>query len=335
MAEAVQETKRTGLASTRTTTKPVRTTLNITVLYGGIGPEREVSLQSGVAVAEALTRRGHSVDLCDLTPNRLTRLEDVGDVAFIALHGAFGEDGTLQRALDDRGIIYCGAAAAASSLAMDKVAAKQRCISAGLPTPSFVVATAEHRQEGVEQAGSMLKLPVVVKPTDSGSSIDTYICRSLESLQIAINRVTTQYGSALIERCIEGPELTVGILDGDALPVCQIRTRREFYDYQAKYLDSDTEYLFDIDLPATLLQRVQDLSAGAFAALGCRDFGRVDWMVDASTGEPFFLEVNTIPGFTSHSLLPKAAARIGIPFDDLCQRIIDLTMAREPSGGRS
>lgn len=331
MAETVQETKRTGLASTRTVTKQVRTTLDITVLYGGIGPEREVSLQSGVAVAEALTRRGHSVELCDLTPDQLARLDDVGDVAFIALHGAFGEDGTLQRELDERGVRYCGADTAASSLAMDKVAAKRRCIDAGLPTPPYVVATAEQSQEGFERAVSTLRLPVVVKPTDSGSSVDTYICRSADPLRNAICRVTNEYGRALIECCIEGPELTVGILDGDALPVCQIRTRREFYDYQAKYLDNDTEYLFDIDLPAPLLKRVQDLSRRAFEALGCRDFGRVDWMVDADTGEPFFLEVNTIPGFTSHSLLPKAAARIGLPFDDLCQRIIDLTMGRKRS----
>lgn len=331
MAEAVQETKRTGLASTRRTTKPVRTKLEITVLYGGMGPEREVSLQSGVAVAQALIRRGHSVDLCDLTPDRLAGLDDVGDVAFIALHGAFGEDGTLQRALDDRGIRYCGADAAASSLAMDKVAAKRRCINAGLPTPPYVVATAEQSQRGFERAVATLRLPVVVKPTDSGSSVDTYICRSVDPLLNVIDRVTNQYGRALIECCIEGPELTVGILDGEALPVCQIRTRREFYNYQAKYLDNDTEYLFDMDLPATLLRRVQELSRRAFEVLGCRDFGRVDWMVDASTGEPFFLEVNSIPGFTSHSLLPKAAARIGISFDDLCQRIIDLTMARKRS----
>ena len=331
MAGAVQETKRTGLARTKITTKPIRTKLDITVLYGGIGPEREVSLQSGVAVAEALTRRGHSVELCDLTPDRLARLDDVGDAAFIALHGAFGEDGTLQRALDDRGILYCGADTAASSLAMDKVAAKRRCIGAGLPTPPYVVVVAEQSQKGFERVVSTLRLPVVVKPTDSGSSVDTYICRSVEPLRNAIHRVTNQYGNALVERCIEGPELTVGILDGEALPVCQIRTRREFYDYQAKYLDNATEYLFDIDLPATLLKHVQDSSRRAFEALGCRDFARVDWMVDARTGEPFFLEVNTIPGFTSHSLLPKAAARIGIPFDDLCQRIIDLTMGRKRS----
>ena len=132
----------------------------------------------------------------------------------------------------------------------------------------------------------------------------------------------------MIEQYIRGPELTVGILGDEGLPVCQIRTRREFYDYQAKYVDDDTEYLFDIALPADLLGRIRDLSVKAHLALGCRDFSRVDWMVDARTLEPYVLEINTIPGFTSHSLLPKAAARVGISFDELCQRIAELGLAR-------
>ena len=333
MTNAVKQIEAIESRSAGVPSRPTRSGLNITVLHGGIGPEREVSLQSGIAVAEALTRRGHSAVLCDLTPDRLDGLDRVGDLAFIALHGAFGEDGTLQRELDGRGIRYCGADGPSSLLAMDKVATKKRCIEAGIPTPPYEVVAAARRSEGSAFAPTRVQPPAVVKPVDSGSSVDTFICRTPQSLTDAVDRVADRYGRAMVEAYVQGPELTVGILNGQALPVCQIRTRREFYDYQAKYIDDDTEYLFDIDLPAATLLRVQELSRQAFDALGCRDFGRVDWMVDASTGTPYFLEVNTIPGFTSHSLLPKAAARVGLSFDDLCQQIVELTL-RRPAAGR-
>lgn len=329
MADVIQVTQKTAVSGRSVAARRKPVTLDIAVLYGGIGPEREVSLNSGAAVADALTRRGHSVELCDITPDRLDILESVGDMAFIVLHGAFGEDGTVQRELMRRGVLFCGADETASALAMDKVATKRLCVGIGVPTPPFVSVTAAESQQELERVASSIQLPVVVKPTDSGSSVDTFMCRTVETLRQALDRVTGRYGRALVEGLIQGPELTVGMLDQTALPVCQIRTRREFYDYQAKYIDDDTEYLFDIDLPDRLLERVQALSVQIFAALNCQDFGRVDWMVDGTTGEPFFLEVNTIPGFTSHSLLPKAAARVGVSFDDLCQRIVDLTMKRK------
>ena len=153
--------------------------------------------------------------------------------------------------------------------------------------------------------------------------------RDAKSLRSALELVSDRHESVLIERYVQGPELTVGILGDRALPICQIRTRREFYDYQAKYIDEDTEYLFDVDLPDAMLRRIGELSLRAHRALGCRDFSRVDWMVDAATLEPYLLEINTIPGFTSHSLLPKAAARVGISFDQLCRRITELGLARE------
>ncbi|HUU81937.1 MAG TPA: D-alanine--D-alanine ligase [Phycisphaerae bacterium] len=309
--------------------KPVRKqkTLDLTVLAGGPSAEREVSLQSGAAVTAALVRLGHRVNVRDINPENLSALDVPADFVFIALHGAFGEDGQVQDLLARRGIAFCGSDAAASALAMNKAAAKARLVEAGVPTPRYHVFRHPRARCAADRLGCW-RLPVVIKPVNSGSSVDTYIARDAFAFQSMLERVSGRHGTALIEQYVHGPELTVGIIGDQALPVCQIRTRREFYDYQAKYIDDDTEYLFDIDLPADLLRRIQDLSVKAHDALGCRDFSRVDWMVDARTLEPYVLEINTIPGFTSHSLLPKAAARVGISFDQLCQRIIELGLAR-------
>jgi D-alanine-D-alanine ligase len=296
--------------------------LNITVLAGGPSAEREVSLNSGKAVLEALLRLGHRATLSDIDPDDLSALDRPADFVFIALHGEFGEDGTVQAELDSRGICYAGSGAAASRVAMDKVAAKHRFLSAGVPTPAFDVVD----RANLARFSSRVSLPAVVKPIASGSSVDTVIVRTPDDLMRVASSLVDKYGSALVERYIAGPELTVGVLGDMALPVCEIRTQREFYDYQAKYIDDDTQYLFDLDLPPELLERVQALGLAAHRALGCSVFSRVDWMVDGETGEPYVLEVNTIPGFTSHSLLPKAAARVGVSFDDLCARIVELSL---------
>jgi D-alanine-D-alanine ligase len=296
--------------------------LEITVLAGGPGAEREVSLNSGRAVSDALCRLGHRVELCDIGPTDLSALDRPSDFVFIALHGEFGEDGALQAELEARGMRYSGSSAAASRLAMDKAESKQSFKLAGVPTPPFELVSP------AGQAGLATRItpPVVVKPVSSGSSVDTSIARTPEALDGAVAAVVAKYGKALVEKYVAGPELTVGVLGEEALPVCEIRTHREFYDYQAKYIDDNTQYLFDLGMPSELLERVQRLSLAAHRALGCRVFSRVDCMVDAASMEPYFLEVNTIPGFTSHSLLPKAAARIGLTFDCLCQRIVELSM---------
>jgi D-alanine-D-alanine ligase len=298
--------------------------LRITVLAGGPSAERAVSLESGRAVHAALSRLGHRCALRDVVPDDLSALEEPTDFVFIALHGAFGEDGTIQGELDRRGICYSGSGAAASRLAMDKAAAKHRFAEVGVPTPPYEVVDASRRAGLATRFG----IPAVVKPVDSGSSVDTVIVRSAERLEPEAARLVGQYGRALVERYIRGPELTVGIVGDTALPVCQIIPAGEFYDYHAKYVADDTEYRFDIDLPETLLQRVRELSLRAHRALDCDVFSRVDWMVDAETREPYCLEINTIPGFTSHSLLPKAAARIGVSFDALCGRIVRLSTAK-------
>lgn len=298
-------------------------TLTITVLAGGPGLEREVSLNSGRSVSRALSRLGHRVELGDISPADLSALDRACDIVFIALHGEFGEDGTLQAELDRRRIRYTGSGAAASRAAMNKVTAKELFRRAGVPTPAYRLV-----DRSTVRDPASFPCPAVVKPASSGSSVGTSIARDAATLQRAAARVVETYGSALIEAYVRGPELTVGILGDRALPPCEIRTPREFYDYEAKYVSDDTQYLFDIDLPDELLREVQVLSLRAHEALGCEVFSRVDWMIDRDSMRPFALEVNTIPGFTDHSLLPKAASRVGIDFDALCQRIVELSLER-------
>ncbi len=296
--------------------------LDITVLAGGPGVEREVSLMSGRAVHATLARLGHRVALRDISPDDLSALHRPADVVFIALHGEFGEDGSVQRALDKLGVPYCGSGAAASALAFDKPASKEVFARHGIPTPDYHVVRGDL---------GTIRLPSVIKPVASGSSVDVTIAHTRRQLIDAVDHLVRQTGTALVESYINGPELTVGILGDRALPVCQIHTRREFYDYQAKYIDDNTQYRFDIDLPDDLLAQIQAFSLRAHQLLACRAFSRADWMIDGRSLQPYLLEINTIPGFTSHSLLPKCAARAGIGFDELCGRIIELSLAEQES----
>lgn len=312
-------------ASSHTTTaRSVERKLKITVLSGGPSSEREVSLKSGRAVTEALKSLGHDVECADIAPDRLEALDRPVDLVFIALHGSFGEDGRLQQILENRGIRYCGSGAWASCLAMDKVTAKCRFIECEVPTPRFDVVTPER----LEKVIGAWKTPAVVKPVAEGSSIDCHIVRNGQDLPAVLRAMSGKYERFLVEEFIDGLELTVGILGQSALPAIQICTRREFYNYEAKYNDNDTQYCFDIDLPERVLEDIASLSVKAHSALGCRDFSRVDWMVDRKTHRPYALEVNTIPGFTDHSLLPKAAAKAGMSFPELCQRIVQLACQR-------
>ena len=333
--EAVVEPMRAEAGSEFGDNAPARD-LDVTVLCGGPGAERDVSLNSGRAVAAALRRMGHRVKLDDVRPDDISALDRPGiDLAFIALHGTWGEDGRLQGVLDERGVPYCGSGPEASALAMDKARAKERCRRIGVPTPEWVVIDGAGAFDELEpRAGSGRVVgqwapPAVVKPVAEGSSVDCYIARDPETLEDRVRHVAGVHGACMIEEYVEGLELTVGIVGGRALPAIEIRTKRDFYDYEAKYLDDDTEYLFEIDLPAGVLARLAEQSLAVFEALGCRDFGRVDWMVPRpGDAVPQFLEVNTIPGFTDHSLLPKAAAEAGLDFDRLCQRIVELAWAR-------
>jgi D-alanine-D-alanine ligase len=287
--------------------------LKVTVLAGGPSAEREVSLESGRAIANALRQRGHEVFMSDIGPENLAALDRPADVVFPALHGPFGEDGTLQSIMQQRKIRFVGSGSRASATAMDKVASKKVATSIGADTPEYESVTG--------RAETRLSPPIVVKPVDQGSSVGTSIVRRAEDVPAALEKVIRLFGRVLVERFIEGDELTVGIVGDETLPPICIRPTREFYDYDAKYVANDTQYLFDAGYPLALLDRARELSKRIVDELGCRHLARVDWMVDRDL-RLWFLEVNTLPGFTSHSLVPKAAAHIGVSFEELCERLV-------------
>lgn len=294
----------------------------ITVLYGGPSAEREVSLQGGAAVADALKGAGHRVTLADVNPDNLEALDAPADVIFPVLHGTWGEDGQLQRILEQRGLTYVGSGPDASALAMNKAATKSAFAAEGLPTPGWqVVGEWPGRWEG--------DLPIVAKPVAEGSSVDLYICRDEAKLQQAVETICGKHGRCLLEQYISGRELTVGVLDGKALPAIEIVVNggHEFYDYEAKYVDDGTTYLVDPKLGHGCRDELAELAVAAFTTLGCRDYARVDFRL-REDDQPFLLEVNTIPGFTSHSLLPMAARATGLEFAALCERLVEMAYRR-------
>jgi D-alanine-D-alanine ligase len=291
-------------------------TLRITVLAGGPSAEREVSLQSGNAIAAALRRRGHDVFTADISPDDLSGLDRECDLVFPALHGTFGEDGQLQKLLEERKIPFVGSGSRASEIAIDKVATKNVARRCGLRIAGHAVLEAP---DLARWAALEVPIPCVVKPINQGSSVLTTIVRQAADFERAARAVIEQYGRVLAEQFIPGEEITVGIINGDPLPPILIRPKRTFYDYDAKYVADDTEYLFDAK-PATMLRRAQEQTTRIFNALGCRHLARMDFICDQSN-ELWFLEANTLPGFTSHSLVPKAAAHIGICFDELVDRL--------------
>jgi len=303
--------------------------MRVAVLLGGLSSEREVSLRSGAAVAKALRERGHEaleIDVRDETVADLDRIRP--DVAFIALHGRFGEDGGVQALLEAKGIPYTGSGVAASRLAMDKAAAKNRFAEAGVPAaPDILV----RESEGPAAQARVLAfgLPVVVKPVAEGSSVGISIHRTAETLAAGLAEAYRHGGAALVERFVDGREMTVGILDDAALPVVELRPARAFYDYEAKYRDDRTVYVVDPPMAAAEREAVQAAALAAHRALGCEGFSRVD-VILARTGTPCVLEVNTIPGMTDRSLLPKAARAAGIDFPALCERIARRGLDRGP-----
>ena len=294
------------------------------MLRGGPSEEREVSLASGAAVANACRRIGHIVTEADVTPQDTSALDIPAHVVFPVLHGTFGEDGQLQALLEKRGIVYVGSDSRASALAMNKAEAKTIWQREGLPTAPWVCVDVEN----LKQKTAELTPPVVIKPAAQGSSIGVRLASTAKQLAEHLDQSVKSWGEVLVEQQLLGKELTVGILEHEALPIVEIRTAVEFYDYQAKYARDDTHYLFDVDLPEHVYRDVQQTALRAFQALGCRDYSRVDLIVDRRLG-PQLLEVNTIPGFTDHSLLPKAAQRAGIPFDALVARLLSLAIRRK------
>jgi len=301
----------------------VAESLDITLLCGGISAEREVSLSTGKQIAEALRVAGHRVWVGDVSPGDLSALDRRCDLVFPALHGAFGEDGELQRILEERGIAFVGSGEGASRLGMDKVSTKSCLVEHGVPTPVWEVVRA--RVPAPSQTAGFWGA-CVVKPKAEGSSVGCRICLTVEDVREHLALMLPRYGEMLVEKFVDGFELTVGILDGETLPTIWIKTATEFYDYQAKYTREDTEYVFDIPLPGEVLTKVRRFAEETHRCVGCRHLSRVDLMVDKKTHEVYVLEINTMPGFTTHSLVPKAAAKAGIGFPALCDRLARMAL---------
>jgi D-alanine-D-alanine ligase len=295
--------------------------LTITVMLGGPSAEREVSLRSGAAVATALRSLGHAVHELDPQSPDWT-LPSSTDVVFLALHGTYGEDGTVQAQLEKLDVPYTGCGPEASRVAFDKVLTKRRCEVMGVPTPRFAVFN-----DPRTPWPTGWRPPVVLKPVRQGSSVGLQFVDRAEDFPAALAESLRHDTEVLIEERIAGRETTVGILAGAALPVVEVRPKQGAYDYTNKYTVGATEYLCPAPFDQPTTRRIQEAALGAFLAIGGRDYSRVDVMVNAG-GDPFVLEVNTLPGMTETSLLPKAAAAVGIGYAELCQRMVDLALAR-------
>lgn len=294
------------------------------VLMGGQSAERDVSLASGRAVLQALQAAG--VDAHALDPAaaqfRVDLLQGGFARAFIALHGRGGEDGVMQGMLEVAGIPYTGSGVLGSALGMDKLRTKQVWQSAGIPTPAFSVLTSATEVTAVRDS---LQYPVIVKPAHEGSSIGISKVEAAAALQQAWQEAARYDGSVLVEQWVDGAEYTAGILGTEVLPLIRLETPNAFYDYAAKYQADTTRYLIPSGLDAAQEARLQGLALQAFQAVGASGWGRVDFMLDGS-GQPWFIEVNTVPGLTDHSLVPMAAQAAGHDFGQLVCRILDTSL---------
>lgn len=299
----------------------------VAVLMGGWSAEREVSLDSGAQVLAALQSQGVNAHGVDVDRNNLLLLKNVGfDRAFNVLHGTGGEDGIVQSVLDVLGIPVTGSGVLASALAMDKLRTKQIWQSAGIPTPAYRLLTdASDFDEVVEALG----LPIFVKPATEGSSIGMSRVENAADLPAAYAEAAKFNPSVLAESFIAGPEYTCAVLDGpeglQALPIIRVETANTFYDYQAKYQSNDTQYHCPCGLAPEVEAELAAVAVEAFDLLGAAGWGRVDFMLDAA-GKPWFLELNTVPGMTSHSLVPMAAKQVGLDFEALVWRVLEGTL---------
>ncbi|HEY5673019.1 MAG TPA: D-alanine--D-alanine ligase [Malonomonas sp.] len=291
----------------------------IAVLMGGLSAEREISLRTGNAALKALLQLGYQAVGVDVGRDLPGQLREVGcEVAFIALHGRFGEDGRVQGLLEMLQIPYTGSGVLASSMAIDKVVTKQMLLYHELPTPGFDFMRPGDSSESLFRRCK--HLPLIVKPSREGSTIGISIARSREALRHGIDTAAALDGTVLVEQFIDGAELTVSVLNGRPLPIIQIVPKSGFYDYQAKYTAGETEYLLPAPIDAVSYQRIQQAAVEACRALGCRGAARVDFMLRER--EFYCIEVNTIPGMTETSLLPKAAGEAGITFAQLVEEIL-------------
>ncbi len=297
--------------------------LRIAVLAGGNSPEREISLQSGSAVAAALADRGHSVStvdpaVIDLEAHTWAQV----DIAFVALHGTFGEDGQVQGLLRRLGVPFTGSGADVSRLAFSKSAAKERFSQSDVLTPEYTLVHSTDTHTRIASHAGSIGYPLVVKPDAQGSSLGVSIVESADDLEAVVDSCFFLGDFILLERMVVGSEWTLGVVNDQPLPLIRIGTDREFFDYAAKYHDDATDYGFDTDTDAATLEQLKAIGLMACRCVGVTEFARVDILLDGN-GQPWVLEVNTIPGMTDHSLVPKAAAQIGLSMGELCELIVD------------
>jgi D-alanine-D-alanine ligase len=292
----------------------------VAVLLGGKSAEREVSLKSGGMVLKALRAKGVDAHAFDPRERDFAALEkERFERVFIALHGRFGEDGTVQGILEWLGIPYTGSGVLASALAMDKLRTKRIWQAEGLPTAPYAILT---KESDLKAVAHRLGMPLFVKPANEGSSVGMTKVKRAADLDEAFSLAVNYDSVVIAEKFIDGPELTVGILGDEVLPIIRIETPREFYDYEAKYIANDTRYLIPCGLPKAKEKQLQALCLKAFRALGCTGWGRVDLMLSRQ-GRPYLLEINTSPGMTDHSLVPMAARAVGLSYEDLCVKILE------------
>jgi D-alanine-D-alanine ligase len=308
----------------------------VAVLKGGRSLERQVSLRSGARVQDALERLGHDVVAIDAGPDLVSRLREAApEVAFVAMHGRDGEDGTVQELLEILGIPYTGSGVLACIRAMDKVLAKHLMLEAGIATPEFFAfnETAFRELGAAEALGAIeerLDFPIVVKPAGQGSALGIKFARTAADVPAALVAAFSYDTKVLLERHVAGRDLAVSVLDGQALPVVEaVPQGDDFYDFESRYEIGRTAFICPAELPAGATERAHELALRSYELLGCYGFARVDLMLDEA-GELFVLEANPIPGLTETSLLPQAAEAAGIGFDELVGRILELAFERAP-----
>ena len=297
----------------------------VCVLYGGTSDERAISIRSGKAILSALSASGVNAYGLDTRKHVRSELKrNRPDCAFIAVHGSGGEDGSIQRVLQNLKIPYVGSNSRSSLRAFNKIKAKNIFQKRKVPTPRWLVVSGKKLSNQLE----LIKLPAVIKPATNGSSIGIKMVQRKDSLLQNLRSSVARYGSVIVEEKIIGREFTVGILGGKALPVIELKPKRFFYDYKAKYTKGLTEYLVPAPIDRKLTKQIQKVALKAHSALGLRDYSRVDILMD-QRNRLFVLEANSIPGFTETSLLPKAAQAAGISFNQLCLRLISFARGRK------
>jgi D-alanine-D-alanine ligase len=297
----------------------------VAVLFGGTSSEREISLKSGTACLAALQKRGVDAHGFDPRDKPLTELlTRKFDRVFIALHGPGGEDGTLQGALEFLGLPYTGSGVMGSAIGMDKLRTKRLAQAVGIPTTDYMVLRSP---ADLDTCLERLGLPLIVKPATQGSSVGMTKVEKAEQLLAAYQAAALLEPDVFAEPWITGGEYTVAVLQGRALPSIRIETPAVFYDYQAKYFRTDTKYHCPSGLSAEAEKHLASLSLGTFEAVGAEGWGRADFMMD-KTGRPYLLEINTIPGMTDHSLVPKAAGALGINFEQLVWQVLETSFSR-------